>query len=76
MARRTNERIQQDREIAWENLRSVGVNLYTMCLACGEIAHCRGAHREGVRCGPCFIIGTSGARLRYTVLHELRPEAS
>jgi hypothetical protein len=74
MGRRTNARIQEERAVAWKLLKGEGVNLYTLCLACGQVAHCRGRNRESVRCESCFMQGASGARIVYTVLHERRSE--
>lgn len=74
--RRSNAAILASRQRDWQTLRGEGVNLFTMCLACGEIAHCRGKTRETVRCEPCFTCGPNGARIIYTVLHELRSEVT
>lgn len=68
--RRTQETILADRVRSWDAIRHEGFNMYTTCLACGVMAHCRGKVRDAVRCEDCYTEGTTGAKVVLTVLHE------
>jgi hypothetical protein len=72
LLRRKKVTIVADREREWDSLRGEGHNLFTMCLSCGSMAHCRGKSRETVRCECCFKFGTAGQRLMYDILHAPR----
>ena len=55
--RRSAEELLRSRTIDWQLYLENGFALRTACRACGMLDHCRGKHRDTVRCWPCVRDG-------------------